>query len=341
MRLLRFLPVALLLAIVVVAAGCGGGSTKVSSDSVAAVGKDQITKAEFNFLIAGAKSQALAAKATFPKPGTADYKTLQDKAMAYLVQEKELEQKGKDLGVQVTDADVDKQITQIKKQYFGGSEKAFQAQLKQQGFTLPLLKIYQRGNLLSDKLYKKITADAKVTDAEIQKYYNENKTQYTKVESRDVRHILVNSKAKADDLESQLKAGGDFAALAKKFSKDTLSAVKGGKLTIEKGKTVAEFDKAAFALKTNEISPPVHTQYGWHIIQALSAVKPASTQPLSAVKETIRQNLLSQKKTDLFQKWLDGVKKDYEKSVRYATGYVPEATTTAATTATTATTSSK
>jgi parvulin-like peptidyl-prolyl isomerase len=83
----------------------------------------------------------------------------------------------------------------------------------------------------------------------------------------------------------------------------------------------------------------VHTQYGWHIIQALSAVKPASTQPLSAVKEVIRQNLLSQKKTDLFQKWLDGVKKDYEKSVRYQTGYVPEATTatTAATTTATAT----
>jgi foldase protein PrsA len=339
MRLLRFLPPALLLAIVVVAAGCGGGSKSVASDSVAVVGSDQITKSEFNFLIAGAKSQALAAKATFPKPGTADYKTLQDKAMAYLVQEKELEQKGKDIGVEVTDADVDKQIAQIKKQYFGGSEKAFQAQLKQQGFTLPLLKIYQRGNLLSDKLYKKITADAKVTDAAIQKYYNENKTQYTKVQSRDVRHILVNSKAKADDLELQLKAGGDFAALAKKYSKDTLSAVKGGKLTIEKGKTVAEFDKAAFALKTNAISPPVHTQYGWHIIQALSAVKPASTQPLSAVKETIRQNLLSQKKTDLFQKWLDGVKKDYEKSVRYQTGYVPEATTatTAATTTATAT----
>jgi parvulin-like peptidyl-prolyl isomerase len=338
MRLLRFLPVALLLVIVVVAAGCGGGSAKVSSGSVAVVGGDQITKSEFNFLIAGAKSQALAAKATFPKPGTAEYKTLQDKAMAYLVQEKELEQKGKDLGVAVTDADVDKQIQSIKKQYFGGSEKAFQAQLKQQGFTLPLLKIYQRGNLLSDKLYKKITADAKVTDAAISKYYTENKTQYTKVESRDVRHILVNSKAKADALEVELKAGASFATLAKKNSKDTLSAVKGGKLTIEKGKTVAEFDKAAFALKTNEISPPVHTQYGWHIIQALSAVKPASTQPLSAVKETIRQNLLSQKKTDLFQKWLDGVKKDYAKNVKYATGYVPESTgTTAATTTATAT----
>ena len=64
MRLLRFLPVALLVVIVVVAAGCGGGSAKVSSSSVAVVGDEQITKSEFNFLIAGAKSQALAAKAT-------------------------------------------------------------------------------------------------------------------------------------------------------------------------------------------------------------------------------------------------------------------------------------
>ena len=154
-----------------------------------------------------------------------------------------------------------------------------------------------------------------------------------------MRHILVNSKKQADGLEAQLKGGADFAALAKKYSKDTLSAVKGGKLTIEKGQTVAEFDKAAFALKTNEISPPVHTQYGWHIIQALSAVKPASTQPLSAVKATIRQQLLSQKKTTRFQKWLDGVKKDYAKSVRYQIGYVPAATgtTTAATTTATAT----
>jgi len=338
MRLLRFLPVALLAALLLVAAGCGGGSKSVPSDSVAVVGSDPITKSEFNFLIAGAKSQAEASKATFPKPGTTEYKTLQDKAMAYLVQEKELEQKGKDIGIQVTDADVTKQIKQIKQQYFQGNEKAFQAQLKQQGFTLPLLEVYQRGNLLSDKLYKKITGDVKVSDADIQKYYNENKAQYASLASRDVRHILVSSKKQADSLEAQLKSGADFAKLAKKYSKDTTSAVKGGELTIEKGKTVPEFDKEAFLLKTKEISPPVHTQYGWHIIQALSAVKPASTQPLSAVKETIRQNLLQQKKTDAFQKWLDGVKADYAKKVRYQTGYVPSSTaTTAQTTAGTTT----
>jgi len=338
MKPLRFLPAALLLALVLVAAGCGGGSASVPSDSVAVVGNDSISKADFNFLLAGAKTQAAAAKATFPKPGTTEYKTLQDKAMAYLVQEKELEQKGKDMGVQVTNADVDKQIAQIKQQYFGGKEKAFQAQLKQQGFTLPLLRVYQRGNLLSDKLYKKVTSTVKVSDADIQKYYNDNKSQYASLASRDVRHILVSSKKQADDLEAQLKSGADFAKLAKKYSKDTSSAVKGGELTVEKGKTVPQFDKEAFALKTKEISPPVHTQYGWHIIQALAAVKPASTQPLSAVKETIRQNLLQQNKTTAFQKWLDGVKKDYAKKVHYQTGYVPASTgTTVATTPTTTT----
>jgi len=249
--------------------------------------------------------------------------------MAYLVQEKELEQKGKDMGVQVTNADVDKQIAQIKQQYFGGKEKAFEAQLKQQGFTLPLLRVYQRGNLLSDKLYKKVTSDVKVNDSDIKKYYDENAgTQYTTLASRKVRHILVSSKAKADALESQLKQGADFAKLAKKNSTDTLSAVKGGNLTIQKGKTVPEFDKEAFKLKTNEISPPIKTQYGWHIIQALGPVTAASKQPLAQVKEQIRQNLLQSKKTSAFQKWLDGVKKDFAKKVSYQAGYVPAGTST-------------
>src|SRR5437764_864503 len=78
MRFLRFLPVALLLAAVLVAAGCGGGKKSVPTDAVAVVGDSTITKAQFNFLINGAKQQAAASKASFPKPGTSDYKTLQD-----------------------------------------------------------------------------------------------------------------------------------------------------------------------------------------------------------------------------------------------------------------------
>src|SRR5581483_9866699 len=243
-----------------------------------------ITKAQFNFLIDGAKRSYKARKTAFPQPGTSQYKQLEDQAVTYLVQQDELEQKAKEMGVTVTDKDVTARLNQIKQQYFGGSQKQYQAQLKQQGLTEPALKQDLHAQILSEKLYAKVTGKIKVTDAAVKAYYTQNKTQYGTAESRDVRHILVNNKKLADQLETQLKNGGNFAALAKKYSKDPGSAKTGGKLTITKGQTVPEFDKEAFALKTDEISAPVHTQYGWHIIQALSPVKPATTTPLSKVK---------------------------------------------------------
>ena len=84
-----------------------------------------------------------------------------------------------------------------------------------------------------------------------------------------MRHILVKTKAKADDIYDQLKGGADFAALAKKYSEDTGSKANGGKLTISKGQTVAPFDQTAFLLKTNEISQPVKTEFGYHVIQPI------------------------------------------------------------------------
>jgi foldase protein PrsA len=339
MRLLRFLPVALLLALVLVAAGCGGGSKGVPSDAVARVANDTITKASFNDLIAGAQRTYKARKTAFPKPGTSQYKTLQDQAMQYLVQQDELEQKAKTLNVSVTDKDVNKRLVQIKKQYFGGKESTYQKQLKAQGLTEPQLRLDLHAQILSEKLYNAVTGKLKVTDAEVAKYYNDNKAQYGTAESRDVRHILVNNKKLADTIETQLKNGGSFAALAKKYSKDPGSAKLGGKLTITKGQTVAPFDKVAFSLKTKETSPPVHTQYGWHIIQALTAVKPATSKPLASVKAQISQTLLQTKRTAAMTAWLNGVKKDFAKKISYQTGYTPAAA--AATTTTPATTTSQ
>jgi parvulin-like peptidyl-prolyl isomerase len=221
---------------------------------------------------------------------------------------------------------------QIKKQYFKGSESSYQKQLKAQGLTEPQLRLDLHAQILSEKLYNAVTGKIKVTDAEIKTYYDANKTQYGTAASRDVRHILVNNKKLADQLETQLKNGGNFAALAKKYSKDPGSAKTGGKLTITKGQTVPEFDKAAFALTTNEISPPVHTQYGWHIIQALSAVKPAKTTPLASVKTQISQQLLQSKRTAAMTKWLDDVKKSFAKQISYQAGYVPASTASTGTT---------
>jgi parvulin-like peptidyl-prolyl isomerase len=337
MRLLRLLPLFALLAVVALAAGCGGGGGKktVPADSVAVVGSVDITKSTFTLLMNGTKSAYIARKTPFPKPGTPQYKALQDQTMKYLVQQSELEQKAKGLGIVVTDKDVQARLKQIKQQYFAGSEKKYQQQLKAQGLTEPLLRVNLHGQILSEKIYAKVTGDVKVSDADIKKYYDDHKSTYAKPASRDVRHILVNSKKLADSIEAQLKSGADFATLAKKYSKDPGSAAQGGKLTISKGQTVAPFDKVAFSLKKNELSAPVHTTYGWHVIQALSDLKPATQQPLKDVTTSISTQLLQTKKTDTINKWVDDVNKEYAKRIAYGTGYTPLATAAVTTAATT------
>jgi parvulin-like peptidyl-prolyl isomerase len=319
---------------VLAACGGGGGSKSVPADSVAVVGSDSITKAQFNSLMDATAKVDKVNKQTPPKAGTTAYKQVQDRVMAFLVQLDELTQKGTTLGVTVTDKQVEAQIDKVRQQYFGGKEKKFEQGLASQGLTLGIYRLEWRSQLLSQAIYAKVTKDVKVTPAQVQSYYNTHKSSYTVAESRDVRHILVNSKSLADQLETQLKGGADFATLAKKYSKDPGSAKVGGKLTITKGQTVPEFDKEAFALKTGDTSPPVHTQYGWHIIQALSAVKPAKTTPLASVRQSIESTLLQQKKSAAMNKWLDQVKKDYSKNVVYASGYTPTATTTTAGTTT-------
>ena len=331
MRLLRFLPLSMLLVAGLLAAGCGGGTKAVPANAVAVVGDSTITKVDFNNVLAATKKIDKIRKTATPKPGTTEYKTRSDGIVQFLVTMSELTQEAKSMGLApVTDKEVQTQIDQIKKQYANGNEKKFETLLAGQGLTIDIYRLQWRYQLLSNRISADVTKGVKVTDADVKKYYDANKANYTQTASRDVRHILVNSKKLADTIEAQLKAGGSFAKLAKKYSKDTGSAVNGGKLTVQKGKTVPEFDKAAFSLKTNEISAPVHTTYGWHIIQALSAITPAQTKPLKDEQATIRQQLVSTKKQDAMTKWLDDMKKSYSKKVRFQAGYTPTATTTTA-----------
>ena len=131
------------------------------------------------------------------------------------------------------------------------------------------------------------------------------------------------------------KGGASFEDRAKQYSKDTTSAKVGGKLCVAHGgssgacqQTVPPFDKASFSLKTNEISQPVKSVYGYHIIQALSPIKPAHTQTFSQVASQIQLNLAQQKKQTAWADWLAKVKKDYAKKVSYQSGYTPATTTT-------------
>jgi foldase protein PrsA len=304
-------------------AGCGGGSDKVPPEAVAVVDGQNIARIDYDALLSQAKKSYKNQKRDFPKAGSQEFQTLKNQAVQFLVQREQFEQKAEDLDVNVTDKQVDARLAQIQKQYFGGDKKKYEKQLAAQGLSDKQVRNDIRAQIVSEKIFAEVTKDVKVTDKQIEDSYNKNKAQYSQPESRDVRHILVKTKAKADDLYNQLKGGADFAALAKKFSEDTGSKANGGKLTISKGQTVAPFDKQAFALKKNEISKPVKTEFGYHIIQPLSDVKKAKVTPLKDVKESISQQLAQTKKNEAMTKWVDQLKKDYEDKISYAVGFNP------------------
>jgi parvulin-like peptidyl-prolyl isomerase len=336
-RLIAVLSVAI--AGVALASGCGSSNESVGANDVAVVGDQTISKAQFDRLIDQAKKNYKANHQQFPETGTTQYIALRKQAMQFLVQRAEFEQKAKDMGIEVTDSDVDKQLSTIKAQYFGKAgkcdstcEQKFQAELKKQNLSMDQVREDVRASVIQNKIYDKVTTGVQVSDKEIADYYKKNNSQYVQPASRDVRHILVKKKALADQIYQQVTNGGDFAALAKKYSTDPSSKNSGGKLTISKGRQVPEFDKVAFSLKTHEIARPVKTTYGWHVIQALTPVKKQTVTKLSEVKTAIRQQLLQQKKQDEMRKWVDETSKSFQSKTSYQVGYEPPATTSAVTT---------
>jgi len=334
MKLLRSTLAVLGSTLLLVAVGCGGGSDSVPADAVAVVSGTAIPRAELDKLIANAKKGYEAQNREFPRVGTPEYVSVQNQYVKFLVQLEEYEQEAEELGVEVTEKDVDAEIEKLIKERFAGKRADFEKALKQQGFTEAEVRDTFRTSVLSQKLFDEVTKDVDVPQAEILEYYRLNKASYGTPESRDVRHILIaekkdggaevdfeKSKSEADRILAQLRAGGDFAALARTNSDDPGSKAEGGKLTINRGQTVPEFDKISFELEQGTISDPVKTTYGYHIIEALSPVRGARATPLDQVQASIKATLLQDKRTDVMTKWLDDLEDRYD--VSYAQGFEP------------------
>jgi peptidyl-prolyl cis-trans isomerase D len=160
----------------------------------------------------------------------------------------------------------------------------------------------------------KLESEAKITQQELQSYYDQHRDEYRVPEQVNVRHILIKTplpgadgkvdqkgveeaRKKAQDILKQLKAGGNFADLAKKYSEDTASAKDGGSLGwIQRGRTVPEFEKVAFSLPKGQTSDLVQSSYGFHIIQ-VEDKQDAHLKTLDEVKAQIEPILKQQKAT--------------------------------------------
>ncbi len=160
----------------------------------------------------------------------------------------------------------------------------------------------------------KIAAATTVTEADLQAYYDQHRDEYRAPEQVKVAHILIKTplptpgekedekaiaeaRAKAEDVLKQVKAGGDFAKLAEKYSDDPGSAKSGGELGwIGRGRTVPEFEKAAFSLGKGQTSDLVKSTYGFHIIR-VEDKQDAHLKTLAEVKSQIEEKVKQQKAT--------------------------------------------
>lgn len=147
-------------------------------------------------------------------------------------------------------------------------------------------------DLYMNKFYENLSKELDLSEEKLKEYYEQNKEEYRNIQVK-ASHILVDKEEEARDILNKIKGGQDFSELAKEFSKDPGSAPQGGDLGFfSKDMMVPEFDEAAFNLQPGEISEPIKTTYGYHIIKVFDKIDELSS--FEDVKEEIRTLLIDQ-----------------------------------------------
>jgi foldase protein PrsA len=309
----------LLLAVGVGATACGGDdSADLPSGVVARVGDANITEEQLDRAVSFATAQAEGQGQSVPAEGAEGYDEFRRQALQGLVLRRVVGFEARECGnpCKVTDQQVDDDIARIVETEFQGKQKEFEKFLKDSGITDADARDLVKNGLQQQKLLAYVTRGVRFTDADAKAYYEENPDQFKVAAGRVARHILVETEAEANSIRAEVTPE-NFAQLAEENSTDTGSAKQGGSLgPIQKGQLVPEFEKVAFALQDGEISQPVKTQFGWHIITV--DVTPASTTSFADAKDQIISTQLDQKRQAEYTKWSEEVVNDWTGRTVYA-----------------------
>lgn len=215
-----------------------------------------------------------------------------------LISEKIINIEAEKQKIEVSEEDIQKEIDKIAGNY--GGEEAFNQAIQYYGYTLEDIKNDLAMNI---KIKKLLEPSISISEEEMKNYFETNKETFNQEEEVKARHILVETEKKAKEVIEKLNAGGDFSELAKEYSMDEATKELGGELGFfGRGKMVAEFEESAFALKLNEISEPVKTKYGYHIIE-VEEKKEAKEANYEESKDMIKEILLEEKIPTEYEKW--------------------------------------
>jgi peptidyl-prolyl cis-trans isomerase C len=253
-------------------------------------------------------------------------KQLRQQILDQLIIRQLLEEKAKEANIVFSDEEVNDQIKKLlTMQGSLMSLEEFKKKMAESGKSFDEIKQQvERGMVYQKIVDAQWMGKVDVTEEEAKKYYEENPTQFVTKEQVRASHILINpkelkdagsdpnqqkekAKAKAEELLKQIKEGADFAALAK-VNSHCPSSAKGGDLGFfDRGRMVAPFEKAAFALEPGQVSDIVETHFGYHIIKVTDR-KEAGTTSFEQAKDGLIKRLSQQKQAELTNKYIDSLK---------------------------------
>lgn len=238
---------------------------------------------------------------------------LKDMVLQTMIGSEVIYQQAEKEKVAATDKQVQEQIDSFNESIKDDAE--YKEQLKKIGINDKFLKFQFARDISNTNLQKKFEEDTKISDSEMKKYYEENKSSFY-TDTVTASHILIKTqddkgkelsdekkkeaKKKAEEALAKVQGGEDFAKVAKEYSQDS-SAANGGDLgTFGRGQMVKEFEDAAFSMKDGEISGIVETQYGYHIIKVTKRVNKQET--YDEVKDQIKTTLAGEKYSEYVEK---------------------------------------
>lgn len=272
--------------------------------AVAKVNDHLITEQEFakqyaavrnSFVIDQANGDLKVLKEKLPNLGNVTVEEyLKDMTLQNLIQQEIINEDAAKEGIKVSDEEVE---AQLKKDIeASGGQQEFENSLKKQGLNIDFYKTYLKNKMIAAQYYQKVLEKISPKDDEVKKYYEDHKKDFFNAKAS---HILVDSEKEAKEIKKELDNGADFSKLAKEKSKDPSAKENGGNLgEFNESTMVEEFTKAVQDMAPGEISKPVKSQFGYHIIK----LDEKSPRGFDEVKNEIKSKLLMEEEQEYQEK---------------------------------------
>lgn len=288
-----YLPVAIIAVTLFAAQACDRGKTKFPEGTVAAVNGEIITQEEFDTELSVMRKQF----ADMDQQDKEKLSEIKKDLLESLIGRAVLYQESQRRGIEVSDATVNERLESIKKRF--PEEESFRDMLEEMHLTEEVLKTQLRkGIAIQELVQREVINRIEISDKETKDFYDKNPDLFKQPERIQARHILIKVEEGASeaekveaiknikDIQKELQKGGDFAALAKKYSQCPSGADGGDLGYFARGQMVKPFEDAAFSMKDGEISDIVETTFGYHLIQ-VGDRKPEAISKYEDVKDKL------------------------------------------------------